>query len=876
MIKTSRRKTERVRSPDFLAVLALFFLSLFFFYDLFRERFLLIERDLGPYFIPPRFYWVESIRHGSFPLWGPYQFCGQPFFANPQLGMLYPINSLFFFLPFDIAFNSIIILHFFLAGLFTYLFLRDLKVNATGAFISALIFMLSGYLLSVHGILTTLLSSVWTPLTMLFFRRAIYGEGLKNQIFTALLITVSFLGGGIEIVYGNFFVLLIMVIFSPSAPPSPFHGVVPAPIFNGINSNGNPEVVPAKAGNQFSNTGFRVVPGITRCLRFVPPYIKRMKSLVVVSILFLFLSAIQLFPFIELFHHSIRGNGISYQEATIWSFAPKDILLFFLPDAYGYFLDMEKYWTVQCWFKTLYTGGLPFILSLTYFLMPHSPMSPFEELHRSRKIRSHKTLFVILMCFSLFLSLGCYNPLYAFIFRYVPFFNGIRYPAKFLHIFILVLSITAGLGFQRLIEFSKKRTGNKLKSILMISSLVSGVLLLSLILGHKEIEPFLRLREIDYPQFNFLGVNLYHAKRFFFWLALFLLLVRVGLEKSWKGWIQFLLVVFLTIDLFGNMGYYGRDKTKDYFKKTKHAEIISSDKEKGRVFSTGKTLSMDTTILIHNPNHLSILDFLKEKNMPSFNLLYHLHDIWGVDVIRIKTTEDLYKAFIGAPSISATRLIDLYGVKYITSVTPIEGDPQFELIDARLEGLEGKREDLLKENTVKLYKNRTPFPRAWLVRNFKVMEAQAILWSMIQREFRPGQEVFLEEEPHTPVSLHKPGTGSVRGQVEILSESNNWIRLLANATEDCFLVLSDTYYPGWKAFVDGNATKIYRADYTFRAIPLNAGTHRVEFVYDPLSFKVGVLFTFFGIIGCVVIGLAIRRRSRAEARRKLERLPKKA
>ena len=132
MIDKIKEKIEWVRSPDFLAVLALFFLSLFFFYDLLEERFLLTERDLGLYFIPPRFFWVESVKHGSFPLWNPYQFSGQPFFANPQHGMLYPLNCLFFLFPFDMAFNAIIILHFFLGGLFTYLLLRDLKVNATG------------------------------------------------------------------------------------------------------------------------------------------------------------------------------------------------------------------------------------------------------------------------------------------------------------------------------------------------------------------------------------------------------------------------------------------------------------------------------------------------------------------------------------------------------------------------------------------------------------------------------------------------------------------------------------------------------------------------------------------------------------------------
>jgi hypothetical protein len=112
------------------------------------------------------------------------------------------------------AFNAIIILHFFVGGLFTYFFLKDLKVNSTGALISGLIFMLSGYLLSVHSLLTILLSSVWMPLIMMFFRRAMIGQGFKNEILTAILISISFLGGGIEIVYGNFFVLLIMVIFS--------------------------------------------------------------------------------------------------------------------------------------------------------------------------------------------------------------------------------------------------------------------------------------------------------------------------------------------------------------------------------------------------------------------------------------------------------------------------------------------------------------------------------------------------------------------------------------------------------------------------------------------------------------------------------------
>ena len=163
-----------------------------------------------------------------------------------------------------------------------------------------------------------------------------------------------------------------------------------------------------------------------------------LKSLFLVTILFLVLSAIQLIPFLELLKNSIRGIGISYQEATIWSFAPKDILLFFLPDAYGYFADIKKYWLTQCWLKTFYTGGLPLILASIYFIFGKD-----------------RILYLAWMLLSLFLALGSHNPLYPFVYKYVPFFGGMRYPVKFLYILILVLSITAGLGFQRLVGISK-------------------------------------------------------------------------------------------------------------------------------------------------------------------------------------------------------------------------------------------------------------------------------------------------------------------------------------------------------------------------------------------------------------------------------------
>ncbi len=803
---TEETKQKWVKLPDAGACLTLFFIAFLFFYDLFQGRYLLTERDLASYFIPPRFFWVESLKQGDFPLWNPYQFSGHPFLSNPQHGLLYPLNSLFLLLPFDIAFNGIVILHFFLAGFLTYLLVRDFGASPTGSLLSGLTFMLGGYLLSVHSLLTVLLSVVWTPLILMFFRRAMIHPGTKNEILAAIFMTLSFLGGGMEIVYGNGFVLLFMV------------------------------ALPTRSDKQlaFKRKEWRGV-------------VLKARSLIIVLLAFFVFSSIQLLPFLELWRQSIRGEGLHYPEATIWSFAPKDFLLFFLPDAYGYWLDMKKYWIAQCWLKTMYTGGLPFILSLVFFFSARrgGSGSPWG-------FWKNQIFFLALMIFSLFLSLGRNNPFYSLVYGYLPFFNAIRYPVKFLYIFILCLAVTAGLGFERMRQFSKGQGGKGMGRWLMFLSLLSGLALVALVLGHQEVADFLKSRGIDFPQFNHLSTNLYHSKRFLFYLTLFFLLLRIGCEVGWKGWSKLLIVFFFVADLFGNMGFYGKESIEEYFKKTKIAEILSSERGPYRIFSTPKTISLDTPILLGEG---SPFDFIKEKHLPSFNMLFRLHDLWGNDVVRLKRTDDLYRRLTSLPSISESRLLDLFSVSHVISVTMIEGDPRFELVYARLEGLKGNREDLLKENTIKLYRRRNPLPRAWLVRDYKVLDPPAMLERLANKDFDPEKEAFLEEKP----SDLPPSTLESEGKVEWISERNNRISLRVETKGNSLLILGDTYYPGWKAWVNQREEKLFRANYNFRAIVLPPGVHQVEFVYSPLSFRLGVALTAFGILGCLIRWRAKRR-----------------
>ena len=94
---------------------------------------------------------------------------------------------------------------------------------------------------------------------------------------------------------------------------------------------------------------------------------------------------------------------------------------------------------------------------------------------------------------------------------------------------------------------------------------------------------------------------------------------------------------------------------------------------------------------------------------------------------------------------------------------------------------------------------------------------------------------------------------NVKGQVTLLSHRANRVLLACTTDTDAFLYASDTYYPGWRAFIDGKPTPLYRADLAFRAIHVPKGDHTIVFTYVPLSFYSGLILTAIGLFACVGI-----------------------
>ncbi len=153
------------------------------------------------------------------------------------------------------------------------------------------------------------------------------------------------------------------------------------------------------------------------------------------------------------------------------------------------------------------------------------------------------------------------------------------------------------------------------------------------------------------------------------------------------------------------------------------------------------------------------------------------------------------------------------------------------------------------EGEVRIYENTDALPRAYLVHHAEVV---ADRHAAMERLRRPGFDfrtsVLLEEAPATPL----PGEPVPFEPAEVLEYRSNRVCLQATTEAPALLVLTDTFYPGWKASVDGRPTKIYAANAAFRAVEVPAGVHRIEFSYEPWAFRLGAGISLLALAGMLV------------------------
>jgi len=100
-------------------------------------------------------------------------------------------------------------------------------------------------------------------------------------------------------------------------------------------------------------------------------------------------------------------------------------------------------------------------------------------------------------------------------------------------------------------------------------------------------------------------------------------------------------------------------------------------------------------------------------------------------------------------------------------------------------------------------------------------------------------------------------------EITLVSQNSDSIRVDVDSNQTGWLVISDVWYPGWKAYIDQKETPIWHANYLFRAVNLPAGKHTIIFDYRPLSFLIGTILSIGSIIVIIILsGLSVFRKNR--------------
>ena len=150
---------------------------------------------------------------------------------------------------------------------------------------------------------------------------------------------------------------------------------------------------------------------------------------------------------------------------------------------------------------------------------------------------------------------------------------------------------------------------------------------------------------------------------------------------------------------------------------------------------------------------------------------------------------------------------------------------------------------ILQDGSTKIYMNPGVLPRAWLVaKSRKAAGEDAAFEALADPSWSPRDEVILEEDAKLP-------GGAAKGQLGWSHRTRNTFVLEAEAAQDSALVVSNIWYPSWKAEIDGKAARVLRANGALQAVLLPAGRHQVRFYFDSTLFYGACIVFVAGITG---------------------------
>ncbi len=314
------------------------------------------------------------------------------------------------------------------------------------------------------------------------------------------------------------------------------------------------------------------------------------------------------------------------------------------------------------------------------------------------------------------------------------------------------------------------------------------------------------------------------------------------------------ILIFTALDLgWYFYPYYGSMSANKWQETPQSATFLKKDAENFRIANFGQDFSYPLAYQAAG-GWLRNTDYFlaaKETLPPTLNSLFDISSIHfqyeyaGAFALSRRSQLSLLAQKEDLFNPSAPKLLGLQNIKYILSMAPLppEATSSFKLV------FETSPKAELPPLTI--LENPQFLPRAYLVPTSLVLTREKALAFMISSDFNPIQQVILEKN----LDLPQNGQGTKKQDIRLLEDEEDRLQFQVETPASAYFVLTDSFYPGWKAKIDGQETEIVVANYAFRAIAIPAGKHLIEFSFKPISFYLGALITLLTLIAMVVFFL---------------------
>ena len=518
-----------------------------------------------------------------------------------------------------------------------------------------------------------------------------------------------------------------------------------------------------------------------------------------------------------------EGGGVSFEYATMWSFAPSEIMSFFIPRYNGGLqsevYDGNKFAQLKGQQVPGYWGEKPFngnyaSMGMILFLFAIIGVVYF----RKDKFVVGLAVFTVL---SILLSFGRHFPeLYKIFFYYVPYFSKFRAPSMILNITFITTLILAGYGIKGIIDLY---TPKDLKWVFSIFG--GGLFLVVATLLFNDSFAYATQAELGRYDANTLNAIKEIRKEFLVsdtQKLLFFLIPAIGIVAGFlfkKIKLEVFVVLLLIVSTAEILSISNRAH-----------KIIKLDNIEQLEKSVYKETPITKVLANADDNYRAIV---LGNGFTSNHYAYFYPLISGYSAIKLQEIQDVVAHNLyNANTLDRINwnMINMMGGRYIISSTQITGD-----------SLQTIAMDKTKKEI--LYFNPNAFEKAWFVKDLKPMPTKEdVVLEMNKTSFNPANTALI-------VGNGNEKQFSGEGTVKIISKTPNKIELEVNTNSNQFLVLSEIYYSdGWLAKLDNTEIPIKKTNHLLRGVEVKTGKHNLVFEFMPPTYSASVTAVWIGDI----------------------------